>query len=96
LRGVIEREKADIGVFITLNPPTKPMRDEALGAGYYTDEWAGQNKFQRLQILTIEDLLAGKGVSLPPWSTDKTFKKAPSVKAESKERGLDLPFGDED
>ena len=93
LRGVIEREKADFGVFITLNPPTKPMKEEALGAGYYSDAWTGQAKYPRVQILTIEDLLAGKGVSLPPWSTDRTFKKAPKIKAEAKDMGLSLQFG---
>lgn len=53
-------------------------------------------KFPRVQILTIEDLLAGKGVSLPPWSTDKTFKKAPKAKAESHEKGLTFQFGDDE
>ena len=34
----MEREKAEIGVFITLQPPTEPMRQEALSAGVYTPE----------------------------------------------------------
>ena len=32
---VVEREKAAIGLFVTLTPPTKPMQTEALSAGYY-------------------------------------------------------------
>ena len=36
LKGDMEREKAEIGVFVTLQPPTEPMRQEALSAGIYT------------------------------------------------------------
>ncbi|MFZ3265457.1 MAG: DNA methyltransferase [Terriglobales bacterium] len=35
LRGVIEREDAQIGVLITMEPPTKPMLKEAAEAGFY-------------------------------------------------------------
>lgn len=35
LRGVIEREKAAIGVLITMEEPTKPMVKEAAEAGFY-------------------------------------------------------------
>jgi DNA modification methylase len=55
LRGVVEREKAAIGLFVTLEPPTKPMKDEAVKAGFYTSPTGA--KFPRLQILTIEGLL---------------------------------------
>jgi hypothetical protein len=34
LRGVIEREKAEIGVLISMQPPTKPMLKEAAEAGF--------------------------------------------------------------
>ncbi|HEY6644100.1 site-specific DNA-methyltransferase [Povalibacter sp.] len=56
LRGVLEREKASMALFVTLADPTRPMKDEALKAGYYTSP-SGTN-FQRIQILTIEGLLA--------------------------------------
>jgi site-specific DNA-methyltransferase (adenine-specific) len=36
LQGTVEREKAAMGFFITLEKPTKPMRDAALAAGFYT------------------------------------------------------------
>jgi site-specific DNA-methyltransferase (adenine-specific) len=58
LRGVIEREKAAIGLFVTLADPTKPMRDEAVKAGFYTSS-QGAN-FSRMQILTIAGLLEGR------------------------------------
>lgn len=89
LRGVIEREKAQIGVLITLEEPTKPMRTEAAGAGFYTSPgW--NKKHPRLQILTIKELLAGKGVDYPPPARhiDATFKKAPKAKGKAAEQLL--------
>lgn len=35
LRGVIGRAKAEIGVLITLEEPTQPMRKEAASAAFY-------------------------------------------------------------
>jgi restriction endonuclease Mrr len=35
LAGVLQREKAQIGIFITLHPPTKAMITEAVKAGFY-------------------------------------------------------------
>ncbi len=64
LKGTIEREKALIGVLITLEKPTQPMRKEALAAGFYeSPTW--QRKFRRVQILTIGDLFAGERVDMP-------------------------------
>jgi hypothetical protein len=64
LRGVIEREKAEIGVLISLEEPTKHMRTEAAGAGFYDSPWG--KRFPRLQILTVSELLDGKGIECPP------------------------------
>lgn len=66
LVGKVEREKAAIGVFITLEGPSHDMLTEAATAGYYRS--VGWNKnFFRLQILTIADLLKGHaGVDIPP------------------------------
>jgi DNA modification methylase len=78
LRGVLEREQADIGVLISLEEPTGPMRKEANSAGFYTSPWG---KHARLQILTVEQLLAGGGIDRPPIQTSTTFKRAPRAKA---------------
>ncbi|MDR3221326.1 MAG: restriction endonuclease [Candidatus Accumulibacter sp.] len=59
LVGVLEREKAEIGLFVTLAPPTAPMRAEAAKAGFYESPTLGK-AFPRLQILTIEGLLEGR------------------------------------
>ena len=65
LKGTIEREKAAIGIFITLEKPTAAMHKEALAAGYYeSDFW--RKAYRRLQILTIGDLLDGEMVDMPP------------------------------
>jgi site-specific DNA-methyltransferase (adenine-specific) len=55
LRGVMEREKAPLGVFVTRWKPTKAMREEAAEAGTYFSEGLGR-MVQRLQIITVEDL----------------------------------------
>jgi site-specific DNA-methyltransferase (adenine-specific) len=62
---VIEREKAGIGVFLTLEKPTRPMVEEAAMKGFYQSP-NGRN-YPRLQILTIEEILAGKKPDIPPW-----------------------------
>ena len=94
LRGVIEREKCDIGCLLTMEPTTKPMRDEALEAGHYTFDMDGR-KFPRIQLLNVEELLGGKGLQLPPWSVNMTFKQATRSKA-SNEKNLTLFDIDED
>ena len=87
LRGVIEREGAEIGVLLTMQEPTKPMRAEATGSGYYTSLWG---KHPRLQILTIEQLLGGKQIDYPHM-TCVTFKRAPKAQGpESEALTLDL------
>lgn len=75
LKGVMEREKAQIGAFITLNSPTRPMREEAASTGFYEPEHFPRQRYPRLQILTIEELLAGKELLYPKFAPD-TFKKA--------------------
>ena len=78
LRGVIEREKAALGVLITLHEPTKNMVREAVDAGFYVLPYDETKKFPRLQILTIKDLLEGKQIECTPLHHSAgTFKQAP-------------------
>ena len=63
LAHVVEREKALIGVFITLAEPTSPMRTEAIKAGFYKPPY-GQ-ECAKIQILTIRELFAGKQPNIP-------------------------------
>ncbi len=80
LRGVVEREKAAIGVLITLEEPTRPMMAEAADAGSYISPW-GSQQFPRLQVLTIEGLLGGQRIVMPPHENVVTFKKPGKAKA---------------
>jgi DNA modification methylase len=84
LRGVLDREKAAIGVLVTLEPPTKPMEKEAAEAGFYESPHL-EEKFPRIQILTIEQLLLGEQVAYPRW-LDATFKQAPKAKGAAAEQ----------
>lgn len=83
LRGVIDREKAEIGVLLTMEETTKPMRTEAASAGFY-DSPGFKKKYPRLQILTIAELLEGKKIEYP--QTNVTFKQAPKAKGKSAEQ----------
>lgn len=73
LKGVVEREKAVIGVFITLEQPTRPMLTEAATSGFYHSD-GYEKDYPKIQILTIEQLQNGEQVKLPPDLS--TFKKA--------------------
>ncbi|MBM3327141.1 MAG: site-specific DNA-methyltransferase [Calditrichaeota bacterium] len=75
LRGVMEREDAVIGVFITLKQPSRQMRVEALAVGLYVPEHYPQYKCPRLQIFTIEELLSGKKLEYPSVAPQNTFDR---------------------
>jgi len=90
LRGVIEREKAEIGVFLSFEEPTKPMLKEATEAGFYKS--SDGSSYPRLQILTIEEILKGKQPEYPLHRRDATFKKAPRSRPDAA-KNLSLPLG---
>jgi DNA modification methylase len=94
LRGVLDREQAEIGVLITMQEPTRTMRTEAASAGFYDSPWG--TRHPKLQILTVAQLLAGKGIDMPPIrQVSKTFKKAPRAKGKDAPTPP-LPFGQEE
>lgn len=77
---VVDRERAVIGVLITMQEPTGPMRREAAEAGFYTHRLTG-NRHPKLQILTVEELLAKKLIDRPyAASPTATFRPAPQAK----------------
>jgi DNA modification methylase len=65
LQGAMDREKAIMGLFITLTAPTKPMIAQAVSAGHYENELFPK-PFPKLQILSIEGLLNGTERALYP------------------------------
>jgi hypothetical protein len=58
LKGVLEREHAEIGLFVSLTEPTQPMVAEAAAAGLYHSTGYNEN-WPRLQVLTVAGLLSG-------------------------------------
>lgn len=87
LKGVLDRDKAEIGVYISLEEATKPMRAEAAQAGFYqSDIW--NRDYPKVQILTIAELLDGKQIDMPPiQQVNQTFRRA---KREKKNEGGQL------
>jgi hypothetical protein len=83
---VIEREKAEIGVLISMETPTKPILKEAAEAGSYQPPRLA-NKYPRLQILSIAELLVGNEVDYPR-PLDVTYKKAPTARRAAEEQIL--------
>ena len=73
LISVVDREKAKMGLLITLAEATGPMRKEAVSSGYYRTDVQGD--FPKIQIVTIDELLDGKRPHMP-WADPNMFKKA--------------------
>ena len=88
LVGTLNRESAAIGVFLTLEEPTRDMRTEAVTAGFYHSPGWNQD-YPRVQILTVKDLLDGTArLEMPP-AEFTTFKQAQQVKEEGNtQKGL--------
>jgi len=85
MKGILVREKAPIGVFLTLTPPTRPMETEAASAGFY--ELAGR-RYPRLQIITIKQALNGTKPAIPLVDTGAAFKRATQEERDQHDLGL--------
>ncbi len=78
---VVTRENAQMGVLITMQDPTQPMRADAASGGFYQSP--SYSRYPRLQILTGKELLDGKRIDIPPLrQTSVTFRRAPKAKVE--------------
>lgn len=73
LRGTVEREGAEMGVFICLGEPTAQMEREASTAGFFE---SSQGRHPRIQIRTIASLLSGVGIDCPLLYTTVTMAEA--------------------
>jgi site-specific DNA-methyltransferase (adenine-specific) len=87
LKGVLDREKAPIGIFLTLNRPTKPMEAEAAAAGFYENDFG---RYSRLQIITVEDALRGARPRIPVIDTGAAFRRAGRETNTKTQQTLDL------
>ena len=84
LVGTVEREKAAMGLFITLEEPTNAMRTEAVSAGFYhSDLW--QTDYPKIQIRTVGDLLEGRAFEIP--RSPQTYQPAQRVQRPRGEQG---------
>jgi len=81
---VVTREDAAMGILITLEKPTASMIQEARAAGSYQSELSHQ-KFNRLQIVTVQEILNGERLNVP--LTHDVLKRA---KAQSSNPQLEL------
>ncbi len=79
-----QREKAEFGILLTMDKPTKPMLDEARHAGQYKHPLLNRED-DRIQIVTIEQILAGKRLDLPMGRTD-ALRSAEAVEDEEKQQ----------
>ena len=87
LKGTVEREQAQIGIFITLDPPSRDMVTEAVSAGQYHSELWNKD-YPCLQILSVEELLAGADAKIPPTPDNAAaFKKAGKVEKAGPQQG---------
>ncbi len=83
LVGVVQREKAPVGVLITLRDPTGPMKAEAAKGGSIDTAWG---KFQKIQLVTVKELLDGKNLKLPPQEAGGGLKQAVKEDTSSKKQ----------
>jgi site-specific DNA-methyltransferase (adenine-specific) len=84
LLGAMDKHKCELGVFLTIAEPTKPMLDTIAGAGFV--EIPGFN-IPRLQILTLKEYFGTKKLKLP--SVNITFKAA-QLKGKNKQNQIKL------
>ncbi|MGB6699799.1 MAG: DNA methyltransferase, partial [Methylocella sp.] len=90
LRGVIEREEAEMGIFISLAEPTGPMMTEAAAAGFVSKSAHG--RLPRLQIVKIEDILERRLPKLPPLPEPERIDRRAPRKQFKDQLELLLPF----
>ncbi|HDQ23067.1 MAG TPA: site-specific DNA-methyltransferase, partial [Candidatus Uhrbacteria bacterium] len=85
LKGDVDREKAEAGIFITLEKPTKPMIQEAVEAGTFSTPLTlktSKPEYPKIQILTIEEILNGKMPDLPQGLSKAYYKEASASKVD--------------
>ena len=84
LVGTVESQHAGMGVFISMRPPTAGMIDAANHSGTYRHPANGQT-FPKVQILSVEDLLAGRRPKMPtallPYFQARRRTNTPEVEA---------------
>jgi site-specific DNA-methyltransferase (adenine-specific) len=90
LRGVIEREQAEMGIMVMLAEPTGPMITEASSAGFV--QKSAHGRLPRLQIATVADMLNGKMPKLPPLPQPSRSQATARKRKDGDQFEMLLPF----
>ena len=89
LRGVLDREKAELGVLVTLATHTRAMTAEAASAGYMQTV---HGRFPKLQLVAVEDLFSGRRPLLPVRAPFEQLKAAAPRKRKRNDGQLAFTF----
>lgn len=84
LAGTVGQERAEMGLLITLDEPTRGMREVTGRSGTYLNDFNG-NEYPKLQIVTVAQLLAGAKPKMPE-------AILPYVQAKARSRGDQLSW----
>jgi len=84
------REKAQLGFFISLKPPTRVMLNEAKSAGFYQPPMGTGRKVEALQLRTIGDLLEGRHFDFPVYGANVSYKQAEAVTKAAGQEKMEL------
>jgi hypothetical protein len=82
----VDQEGAKMGVFLTLEAPTKGMVTQAASAGFFKTDYG---QFPKIQIITVEQLFGPSNPLHLPWQDTSVFKKAKRETMETQSK-LDL------
>ncbi len=85
LKGTMEREKAAMGLFITLEEPTREMELEAVSAGFYYSDLQIRD-FPKIQMRTVRALLEGENFDLP--NQPPGYRRAPRMQEKGEQGRL--------
>ena len=91
LRGAMSGQKAALGLYVSLETPTKNMIAEALSAGFYKAPTGVGRQVPAMQLRTVAELLQGRGFEFPVTvGSNVSFKSASAITAASGQGGLEL------
>lgn len=93
LEAVVNREKAELGVLLSVDEPTAGMRAEAADFGFYKSPWGTSHT--RMQLVTVEQLLQGKTLDYPAIAgANVTYRRA--ARAETRPEEPELGYEEPD
>jgi DNA modification methylase len=81
LQGTVDRERAVMGVLLTLKDPSKQSIGDAAHSGFYR---CPQGEFPRIQIITIKQILSGEQLKFPQLMRIEGGKKVAAVLPEQR------------